>query len=541
MTDYETTILNAFRRMGGTPSEADRNKVYDLCRNSIERQFAEFDPPKPDHVRRSESVMLEAAIERVEATYGRRAPAGDPLPVAPSRPPKADPSPEPSAGPTPVRRPAQVRRKTPGRGGPTTVSTTAPTSTVRRAEPRRVGAATRPARTNDAPPRRTPSARPTPDPVPPTPSAAPDGTSDLRVERPHRSDVPPSRRGAARRVGVLAAGVAATAASVAAVWTFAPQIASVVETPSEVAVAPVATVDEPPARTASAALTPSSDPEPDPVQSTDDAVVPRIGPSPREGSVRIVGPTVAGATDVASATPSIPDTVATGPEDATVMEDMGSPAPGGTTTVTASVTRKHQDRLSDLEGPGSGAGSGDALAAVPSADDTASSPVKVAHRAATGTSVTEGTVVWSREEDDEYGTILVAEVDTEGYDAVLRMWRNDDEGLAASHVLDVIMDLPEGLRDADGSIVHLGLRDEDDARSSPLSAVPVTVGPGQFFVGLEAHDEAVETNSALLTDKSILDVLVQFDNGEKLSFVVPNDGTGALAELVRAGDDAPKG
>lgn len=99
--------------------------------------------------------------------------------------------------------------------------------------------------------------------------------------------------------------------------------------------------------------------------------------------------------------------------------------------------------------------------------------------------------------------------------------RNADATLPASHILELIMSVPD---DFSGGTIEdvqrVNLKPSEESAGAPLAATPVKVADKFFLVALENNPAAIEANLALLRDQSWIDLPVVYRTGRRALFTM---------------------
>jgi hypothetical protein len=139
---------------------------------------------------------------------------------------------------------------------------------------------------------------------------------------------------------------------------------------------------------------------------------------------------------------------------------------------------------------------------------------------------------------------LAIRADVEIPERHLRMtWslrRNTDKALPASHTIEIMFtlgaDFPEG---GIGNVPGVLLKQNEQARGSPLAGLAVKVTNGYFLIGLSAVDVDVQHNIQLLKERDWLDIPVVYTSGKRAILAIEKGAPGARAfeEAFRAWGD----
>ncbi|MBS9479250.1 hypothetical protein [Ancylobacter radicis] len=146
-----------------------------------------------------------------------------------------------------------------------------------------------------------------------------------------------------------------------------------------------------------------------------------------------------------------------------------------------------------------------------------------------------GSVVWSAETfqgeggtGPDIGIRAVVTIPDRNVKVVLRLRRNQDPGIPASHIIEVQFELPPNfdLGNA-GTVPGMRAKASEGAQGVPLIGLPVRVAPGYFLIGLSSLDADRQRNLSLLITRNFLDLPVVFENGRRAILVlekgVPGD------------------
>ena len=92
--------------------------------------------------------------------------------------------------------------------------------------------------------------------------------------------------------------------------------------------------------------------------------------------------------------------------------------------------------------------------------------------------------------------------------------RNTDKGLPASHTIEftfnLAADFPGG---GIANVPGILMKQDEQARGTPLAGLAVKVTNGFFLIGLSAVDTDVQRNMQLLKDRSWFDIPIVYTNG----------------------------
>lgn len=138
--------------------------------------------------------------------------------------------------------------------------------------------------------------------------------------------------------------------------------------------------------------------------------------------------------------------------------------------------------------------------------------------------LTQGRVVWrldavngERGEALETAVHATIEFPDAGLTLALTLRRNLDATLPASHTIELAFTntAPAGSARAVQDVGLLQAKDDETARGSPLSGLPVRVRENLFLIGLSSLRNDVERNSDLLLQKNWFDLALRFSSGPR--------------------------
>jgi hypothetical protein len=118
--------------------------------------------------------------------------------------------------------------------------------------------------------------------------------------------------------------------------------------------------------------------------------------------------------------------------------------------------------------------------------------------------------------------------------------RNTDKALPASHTIEIMFTLPADF--AEGGINNVPgvlMKQNEQARGSPLAGLAVKVTNGYFLIGLSAVDVDVQRNIQLLKERDWFDIPVVYTSGKRAILAIEKGTPGARAfeEAFRAWGD----
>lgn len=154
---------------------------------------------------------------------------------------------------------------------------------------------------------------------------------------------------------------------------------------------------------------------------------------------------------------------------------------------------------------------------------------------------TTGRVVWRLdsvpgEQGQPLETAIVATVTVPeaGLTLVMTIQRNLDQTLPASHTINLVF-TGTGADGEKRSVQDIGLlqaKDDEAARGSPVSGLPVRVRENLFLIGLSSLRGDVDRNTDLLLHKPWFDIAIRYASGQRavLNFEKGSAGTQVVQE-----------
>jgi hypothetical protein len=108
--------------------------------------------------------------------------------------------------------------------------------------------------------------------------------------------------------------------------------------------------------------------------------------------------------------------------------------------------------------------------------------------------------------------------------------RNTDKALPASHTIEIMFtlgaDFPEG---GIGNVPGVLMKQNEQARGSPLAGLAVKVTNGYFLIGLSAVDVDVQRNIQLLKERDWFDIPIVYTSGKRAILAIEKGTPGARA------------
>ena len=94
--------------------------------------------------------------------------------------------------------------------------------------------------------------------------------------------------------------------------------------------------------------------------------------------------------------------------------------------------------------------------------------------------------------------------------------RNTDKAMPASHTIEFTFNLPADFpAAASPTCPEFLMKQDEQARGTPLAGLAVKVTNGFFLIGLSADDTDVQRNVQLLKDRSWFDIPIVYTNGSR--------------------------
>lgn len=151
---------------------------------------------------------------------------------------------------------------------------------------------------------------------------------------------------------------------------------------------------------------------------------------------------------------------------------------------------------------------------------------------------TAGHAVWRVEtvngaQGEPLQTVLRVNVDfpDAGLSLAMTMRKNTDTTLPASHTIELAFTNTSGAGEK-RAVQNIGLlqfKDEEAARGSPVSGLPVRVRENLFLIGLSSLKSDVDRNTELLLHKNWLDLALTYTSGQRAVISFEKGGAGAQA------------
>ncbi|MGU3538872.1 histidine kinase [Methylobacterium sp. A54F] len=136
----------------------------------------------------------------------------------------------------------------------------------------------------------------------------------------------------------------------------------------------------------------------------------------------------------------------------------------------------------------------------------------------------------------ETAVVATVEYPEAGLTLVMTIQRNLDQTLPASHTIKLAFTTgPGGEKRAVQDVGLLQAKDEESARGSPVSGLPVRVRENLFLIGLSSLRNDIDRNTDLLLHKNWFDLALRFTSGQRAVITFEKGNSGAQA-MQRAFD-----
>lgn len=151
-----------------------------------------------------------------------------------------------------------------------------------------------------------------------------------------------------------------------------------------------------------------------------------------------------------------------------------------------------------------------------------------------------GNVIWSVQEESSEGDakpepIIQAQIEVpeRGLTAVMKIRRNTDPSLPASHILEFIFS-PSAQFPGGGiaNIVRVSMKQSEQERGDPLVGIPAKITDEFHMLALNGFTDAVTKNTTLLRDRSWIDIPMTYQNGRR-SLLTLEKGAAAMDMFSR--------
>ena len=129
----------------------------------------------------------------------------------------------------------------------------------------------------------------------------------------------------------------------------------------------------------------------------------------------------------------------------------------------------------------------------------------------------------------------------DGTELSVTVRRNADTTLPASHLIELVFDIPEDAAGPIQSLPLVGFKGTLGTAARPLVAVPAKITDAYFLVGLNNLATAVESNLELMGEEDFMDVQLVYGNGRRATLTVEKGAKGdeVFDEVLAAWRDTP--
>ena len=154
-----------------------------------------------------------------------------------------------------------------------------------------------------------------------------------------------------------------------------------------------------------------------------------------------------------------------------------------------------------------------------------------------GASRSNGSIVWSVEQESpETGLqkepVIVGRMDIpdKGLTLDLKIKRNTDPALSASHIIELLFSSPDGNPgDAIDNVARFVMKATEAARGDQLVAVPVRIDSGFFLIALNNLEQAIKTNTRMMEESEWIDIPVGYASGRRALVTLEKGDAGKSA------------
>lgn len=150
-------------------------------------------------------------------------------------------------------------------------------------------------------------------------------------------------------------------------------------------------------------------------------------------------------------------------------------------------------------------------------------------------SATPGAVAWSEttEDDGDKPTPSIqAKVEAPGrkLTALITFKKNMDPSLPASHIVEIVFDLPADFEEGNvESVQRIAFKQTEQDAGNPLIAVPAKVTDDYHMVALNSDAEAQKVNLDLMKNRGWIDIPITYRNGRRALLTLDKGTAGAEA------------
>ncbi|MDH6265809.1 hypothetical protein M2360_001199 [Rhizobium sp. SG_E_25_P2] len=136
-------------------------------------------------------------------------------------------------------------------------------------------------------------------------------------------------------------------------------------------------------------------------------------------------------------------------------------------------------------------------------------------------SATPGSVAWSEKTEDDGDKpvpSIQAKVEAPGrkMTALITFKKNMDPSLPASHIVEIVFDLPASFEEGNvESVQRIAFKQTEQDAGNPLIAVPAKVTDDYHMVALNSDAEAQKVNIDLMKNRGWIDIPITYRNGRR--------------------------
>lgn len=135
----------------------------------------------------------------------------------------------------------------------------------------------------------------------------------------------------------------------------------------------------------------------------------------------------------------------------------------------------------------------------------------------------QGNIVWSVQEQSSEGDAqsepfiqAQIEVPERGLTAVMKIRRNTDPSLPASHILEFTFSLSDQFPGGSiANVVRVSMKQSEQERGDPLVGIPAKITDEFHMIALNGFPDAVTKNTMLLRERSWIDIPMVYQNGRR--------------------------
>jgi hypothetical protein len=148
-----------------------------------------------------------------------------------------------------------------------------------------------------------------------------------------------------------------------------------------------------------------------------------------------------------------------------------------------------------------------------------------------------GTVTWSVKSDttsagDKKQPMIEANIDIPGrkMKALISFKRNSDVSLPASHIIEVVFDLPENFPEGNvEKVERVAFKQTEQDRGNSLIAVPAKITDDFHMVALNDDADARKSNTELMKTRSWIDIPITYRNNRRALITIEKGASGTEA------------